>query len=64
LFEKYDSQEDLNRHIASDDFRRVLAVLELSIEPPEIEFEEVCHIAGMELIEAARSAVEHAVVEE
>lgn len=56
VVERWDSQEDLNRHIASDDFRRILAVLDLSIKPPEIRFDGVSHTAGIELIEAVRSA--------
>jgi hypothetical protein len=55
LVEQWETQADLNRHIASDDFRRILAVLDLSIEPPEIRFDGVSHTAGIELIEAVRS---------
>ena len=56
LVEQWETQADLNRHIASNDFRRVLAVLDLSIKPPEIRFDGVSHTAGIELIEAVRSA--------
>ena len=54
LVEQWDTQADLDKHIASDDFRRILAVLDLSIEPPEIRFDGIAESAGIELIESAR----------
>ena len=55
LVEEWETQADLDKHIASDDFRRVLAVLDLSIKPPEIRFDGISQTAGIELIKAARS---------
>jgi quinol monooxygenase YgiN len=50
----WESQEDLNEHIRSDDYRKVLAVMELAGEQPEIKFIRVAHTAGMELIKRLR----------
>ena len=40
----------LNRHIQSDLYRRVLAVMELAAEPPTVSFRESHRVRGMELI--------------
>jgi quinol monooxygenase YgiN len=54
LLEKWETQERLERHIRSEQFRKVLAVMDLANEPPEIEFNTVSQTQGMELIQALR----------
>ncbi len=54
LVEEWSSEVDVKKHIASDDFRKILAVLDLSREPPEVKFETVSSTGGMEFIEAVR----------
>ena len=54
LVQEWESQEALDEHIRSDDYRRVLAVMELASERPEIKFITASHTAGMELIEQLR----------
>ena len=54
LMEQWTSQEGLERHIRSDDFRKILAMLELARERPEIKFVKVSNTAGMELIKELR----------
>jgi quinol monooxygenase YgiN len=54
LLEEWHSQEDLERHIRSDDFRYILAVMDLGSEPPDLAFHTVSSTAGMELIETLR----------
>ena len=54
LSETWDLQGNLDHHLRSDDYRRVLAVIDLSKEPPEIRFDYVESRGGMEIIEAAR----------
>ena len=51
LVEEWATQEDLERHIAKDDQRRLLALFDLLSEKPEMQFNTVSHTAGMELIE-------------
>jgi len=51
------SGEDLDRHLRSEEFRKVLLVLEMSSEPPEIRFEEVSRSTGVETIEKARKVL-------
>jgi len=52
--EEWDTQEDLDRHLRSEDYRRILAAIELSQEAPEIRFDTVVTMGGFEVVEAAR----------
>jgi hypothetical protein len=52
--EQWDSEEALNDHIRSDLYRRVLAAMEFSKQPPEIIFHFTSHTKGFELVEALR----------
>jgi quinol monooxygenase YgiN len=52
--EEWESREALEAHIRSNDYRKVLLVMELASEPPEIKFVEALRIDGMELIEEVR----------
>ena len=58
LFEEiWMNEERLKRHIRSDEYRNVLFVMEMAMEKPEIRFETVSHVTGMETIEQARASV-------
>jgi quinol monooxygenase YgiN len=58
MFEEiWNNEEELNRHIRSDEYRKVLLVLDMAVEMPEIRFETVSHVTGMETIEKARASV-------
>ena len=50
----WDTQDSLDRHLRSDDYRHVLVVTEMAVEPPEIRFQTISHSAGIEIIEKAR----------
>ena len=52
--EKWDSEEELFRHIRSDLYTRVLAAAELSRTPPEFDFYFIDRTQKMDLIEALR----------
>ena len=54
LIEEWESQEALDRHVRSDHYRKILAVMDLASEPPEIQFRSVASMAGMERIEQLR----------
>ena len=54
LWEEWGSQDDLDRHLRSEEYRRVLAAMELSQEAPEIRFDIVENRSGFEVVEAAR----------
>ncbi|MFA4920448.1 MAG: putative quinol monooxygenase [Thermodesulfovibrionales bacterium] len=51
LLEEWATQEDLKRHISKDNQRRLLALMDLLSEQPEVRFNTVSHTAGMDLIE-------------
>jgi quinol monooxygenase YgiN len=51
LLEEWATQEDLERHISKDNHRRLLALMDLLSEQPELRFNTVSHTAGMDLIE-------------
>jgi quinol monooxygenase YgiN len=54
LLEQWSSQEGLEDHIRSDEFRKVLAVMDLASKEPEIAFVEGSSKEGMELVERLR----------
>jgi quinol monooxygenase YgiN len=53
--EKWMSDEDLQRHLRSEDYQKVLLVMEMAITQPEIRFETITDSSGVETIEEARS---------
>ncbi len=48
---RWRTRSDLDRHIQSKYFRRILAVMELATEQPEIEFEIGSDLRGLDLID-------------
>lgn len=57
LLEEWETQEDLESHIRTDNHRRLLSLMDLLSEQPELRFNTVSHTAGMELIEDVRHRV-------
>jgi quinol monooxygenase YgiN len=55
LEEIWTSEKNLQRHLQSDKYRRVLLVVEMAAEPPEIRFDTIAHSSGVETIEKARN---------
>ena len=51
LVEEWNTQKDLESHIRTDNQRRLLALMDLLSEQPELRFNTVSHTAGMDLIE-------------
>jgi quinol monooxygenase YgiN len=54
LMEEWTSQAELDRRLRSEDYRSVLAAIELSREQPVIHFDTVTRRAGLEFVAAAR----------
>ena len=54
VMEEWDTRDDLDRHLRSKDYRRLLAAIELSQEAPEIHFDSVETRGGVEVIDAVR----------
>jgi quinol monooxygenase YgiN len=55
LEEMWASEKELQRHLRSDRYRKVLLVVEMAAEPPEIRFDTIGHSSGVETIEKARN---------
>ena len=47
-------EESLQAYLRSEEYRHLLLVLEMGIEPPEISFDTISHSTGIETIEKAR----------
>jgi len=51
LVEEWKTQKDLESHIRTDNQLRLLALMDLLSEQPELRFNTVSHAAGMDVIE-------------
>ena len=54
LIEEWEDREALDRYIRSNDYRKILAAMDLASEPPEVQFCSVSSVLGMELIKELR----------
>ena len=55
LEEVWRTEEDLNLHIRSEEYRNLLLVLEMALKQPEIRFDTISSSTGIETIEKARN---------
>ena len=60
LEELWDSDEDLQHHLRSEKYRKILLVIEMASEAPEIRFDTIACSSGVETIEKARGQTEPA----
>ena len=54
LVEEWESQAELDLRLGSEDYRSVLAAIEMSQEQPLIHFDTVTKRAGLEIVASAR----------
>ncbi len=54
--EMWRSEEDLDRHLRSKEYRNVLLVMEMALKHPEVMFNTVSTSTGIETIEKARGS--------
>lgn len=52
--EMWRSEAEMARHLRSDEYRKVLLVLEMALKQPEIRFDTISSSTGIEIIEKAR----------
>ena len=57
ILEEWRSKADLDRFICSDEYRSILALMELANQSPKILFYELQKIGEMEVIENLRKAI-------
>lgn len=55
LVEEWKGLDDLKYHLSSDEFKTILAVMEMSSKAPEIRFHTIAKTGGLEFVTAARS---------
>lgn len=53
----WEDEEGMHRHLGSEDFRNVLLVIEMAARQPEIRFEVISQVTGIETIANARNAI-------
>jgi quinol monooxygenase YgiN len=53
--EMWSSEEELEQHLRSDEYRRVLLALEMALQHPEVRFNRISSSSGIETIEKART---------
>ncbi|MBI5186645.1 MAG: antibiotic biosynthesis monooxygenase [Nitrospinae bacterium] len=51
LLEEWKTQNDLEVHIRTDNHRRLMALMDILSEQPELRFNTVSHTSGLDLIE-------------
>jgi quinol monooxygenase YgiN len=56
LLEEWETQEDIENHIRTDNQRQLLALMDFLSEQPELRFNTVSRTAGMDLIEIVLKA--------
>lgn len=54
----WQSNEDLERHLRSDDYLKVLLIVDMALETPEIRFDTITSSTGFDTIEIARSTLQ------
>lgn len=52
---QWKTQDDLLRHIRTEHYKRLLALMDLGTEPPLVEFHTVAETKGLDLIEHTRN---------
>jgi quinol monooxygenase YgiN len=52
--EMWRNEEDLEHHLRSDKYQKVLLVMEMALKQPEIRFDTISSSTGIETIEKAR----------
>jgi len=53
--EMWRNEEEFENHLRSDEYHKLLLVLEMALKPPEIRFDTISNSTGIETIERARS---------
>jgi quinol monooxygenase YgiN len=55
ITDQWVTREDLDEHIRSSEYRMLLAVVDLSATPPEISFDDLEHLGGLDLVHDLRT---------
>jgi quinol monooxygenase YgiN len=55
ICDRWVTREDLDAHIRSAEYRLLLTVIDLSVTPPDISFDGLEHLGGLDLVHALRA---------
>ena len=55
ICDRWLSREDFDEHVRSAQYRLLLAVIDLSVTPPDISFDHLEHIGDLDLVQALRA---------
>ena len=53
---RWDTQEEVEEHLRTERFRRLLPYIEMSVEPPEVDFSTIDQVRGIEFLIAVLSS--------
>jgi quinol monooxygenase YgiN len=53
--DRWVTRDDLDAHVRSAEYRLLLTVIDLSVKPPEISFDELEHLGGLDLVQVLRT---------
>jgi quinol monooxygenase YgiN len=57
ISDQWATREDFDAHVRSSDYRLLLAVIDLSVTPPEISFDDLGHLGGLDLVQTLRGQI-------
>jgi len=55
ITERWATRKDLDEHVRSTEYRLLLTVIDLSVTPPDIRFDVLDHIGGLDLVQSLRA---------
>jgi quinol monooxygenase YgiN len=55
ISDQWVTRADLDEHVRSAEYRLLLAVIDLSLTPPEISFDDLGHLGGLDVVQALRA---------
>ncbi len=53
---QWDNEEEVESHLRSERFRRLLPYIEMSVEPPQVDFSTIDQVRGIEFMVEVLSA--------
>jgi quinol monooxygenase YgiN len=56
ICDQWATREALDEHLRSAEYRLLLAVIDMSVTPPEISFDDYEHIGGLDLVQTVRAS--------
>jgi len=55
ISDRWVTRDDFEEHVRSAEYRMLLAVIDLSMSPPVISFDELEHLGALDLVQALRT---------